>query len=640
MVPIGLYVRIRVAMHRYDRDWFSSPLKVHILLRLGVVALVASALLLVVFFNAYQRQLENERSHTSLGFNLFLQAALENAMLKRDVPGLADIVSRLGNQPGMRQVLILNPQGEVRFASQPDLLGQQLPHLVPTTLLAKPHAEFAVAEDGGSVLRSINPVRNKAPCAGCHGAASVQPVNGILVVDYDATELRQQAWVSAALFTAACLGVLLFSLAVLWYILSRKVLEPVAALSLASADLEAGRLDGRVVVKGEDELAQLGNCFNSMASRIEIQMDQLRAQQQYLQNVLDSLPDGIRVIRVSDMSVVMANHAYCQQLGVTPEAVLGSPCYASSHHRDEPCIPTMVVCPLHALKEKGDSLKATHNHVRADGNLFPVEIHAALVSIEQEGRSQDYIVESVRDLSQAARISQSQRLSELGLLAAGIAHEIHNPLASVKLGVQGLSRDIRADRCSLDMVVDYLGLIDSEIDKCVVVTRRLLLLSRTPVENPRIVDVGTALDDAVRLLDYDAKARGIEQELELSPESLRVLADEGELRMVFLNLLQNAHHAMPDGGKLIGKVSRVDSRAMIEIIDTGEGIEPEILSRIFDPFFSNRADQVAGTGLGLTIVKNIIECCRGSIEVESTRNQGTLFRVRLPLADAEGMADL
>lgn len=625
-------------MHRYDRDWFSSPLKVYILLRLGVVALVASVLLLVVFFNAYQRQLESERSHTSLGFNLFLQAALENAMLKRDVPGLADIVSRLGNQPGMRKVLILNPQGEVRFASQPDLLGQQLPHLVPTTLLAQPYAEFTVAEDGGSVLRSINAVRNKPPCAGCHGAASVQPVNGILVVDYDATELRQQAWVSAALFTAACLGVLLFSLAVLWYILSRKVLAPVAALSRASADLEAGRLDGRVEVKGEDELAQLGSCFNRMASRIEIQMDQLRAQQQYLQNVLDSLPDGVRVIRVSDMCVVMANHAYCQQLGVTPEDALGSPCYASSHHREESCIPTLVVCPLHALKKKGESLKATHNHVRADGSLFPVEIHAALVSIEQEGRCQDYIVESVRDLSQVARISQGQRLSELGLLAAGIAHEIHNPLASVKLGVQGLSRDIGAGRCTLDLVVDYLGLIDSEIDKCVLVTRRLLLLSRTPVENPPIVDVCTALDDAVRLLDYDARTRRIEQVLELFPEPLRVLADEGELRMVFLNLLQNAHHAMPDGGRLVGRVTRSGAQVVIEIVDTGEGIEPEILPQIFDPFFSNRADQVAGTGLGLTIVKNIIERCRGSIEVESVRNQGALFRVRLPLADAEGAA--
>ncbi|MDQ5960189.1 MAG: hypothetical protein QG592_1271, partial [Pseudomonadota bacterium] len=94
-----------------------SPLKRHILIRLLLAASLLSALLLVVFLTAYRSQMVGERSRASLGFNLLLQAALENAMLKRDVPGLADIVARLGSQPGIRSVMILNPQGEVRFAS-------------------------------------------------------------------------------------------------------------------------------------------------------------------------------------------------------------------------------------------------------------------------------------------------------------------------------------------------------------------------------------------------------------------------------------------------------------------------------------------------------------------------------------------
>jgi len=93
-----------------------GSLKRDVLVRLALVAAGVSLLMLALFLAAYRGQLEKERSHASLGFNLLLQAALENAMLKRDVPGLADIVGRLGEQPGIRGVMILNPQGEVRFA--------------------------------------------------------------------------------------------------------------------------------------------------------------------------------------------------------------------------------------------------------------------------------------------------------------------------------------------------------------------------------------------------------------------------------------------------------------------------------------------------------------------------------------------
>ena len=108
-----------------------SPLKRRILTRLLIAASILSALLAAVFLTVYRGQLVAERSRASLGFNLLLQAALENAMLKRDVPGLAEIVTRLGTQSGIHGVMILNPAGDIRFASAPDKLGLRLPGLVP-----------------------------------------------------------------------------------------------------------------------------------------------------------------------------------------------------------------------------------------------------------------------------------------------------------------------------------------------------------------------------------------------------------------------------------------------------------------------------------------------------------------------------
>ena len=608
----------------------SRSLERDLLMRLGIAALAASFLLLVVFFLAYRIQLQDERANASLGVNLLLQASLENAMLKRDVPGLAEIVRRLGDQPGIRRVMILNPGGEVRFASDAQSLGHRLPELVAVVPGTGPGAEFVRDALGEEMLRSINPVRNKPPCEGCHGSVGAQPVNGILVVDYDAREIRRKAWLGAAALSLAGLGVLVLMLGLLWRLLHRRVLLPVARLSEASAAIEAGRLDQHVSIEGGDELAALAGRFNRMAGRISEQMAEIRTHEAYLQQVLDGLPDGVRVIDVVDKRIVLANRAYCRLHGENLGAVIGQPCFSSSHRRETACIGTMVVCPIAECRNEGDMLKATHRHQCADGRALHVEVHAARIGIGDKA----YVVESIRDLSEVARISHEQRVSELGLLAAGVAHEIHNPLASIRLVVQGLLREIGTGVSDPGKVGQYLGLVDGEIDNCITVTRRLLLLSRQPESRRQLVDVVAAIDDALRLLDYDAQARGVRQEFRPPSSPIHVMADEGEVRMILLNLLQNAHHAMPEGGVVTVRAEVRDNEVTIEVADSGCGIPAEYLEHIFDPFFSRRADEVTGTGLGLTIVRNIVERFGGGIDVDSVVGEGTKFMVRLPLASA------
>ncbi|MDS4076827.1 MAG: ATP-binding protein [Candidatus Accumulibacter sp.] len=606
----------------------------HVLVRLFVVVGSLSLVMLVILVLTYRSRIESERSRASLGVNMLLQAALENAMLKRDVPGLRDIVDRLGRVPGIRQVTILNPVGEVRFCSQPAQIGQQRPELLPPAGETAAWSEFAIGTDGADVLRSVNAVANREPCVVCHGPLASHPVNGILVVDYDAEGIRRQAWYGAALFGAAGLVLLALSLGMLWQTLRRRVIEPVADLAAVSGDLEQGHFERRTHIPGNDELAVLGRRFNRMADRLDEQMHQLRQQETFLQSLLDGLPDAVRVIRCRDMRIILANAAYRQQLGLATDNVCGQACHASSHGREEPCVPTLVRCPVRELHSTGATLKCTHRHRRADGCGFQVEVHAERIDIDYEGQIEPLIIESIRDLSDAAQVSHEQRLSELGLLAAGVAHEIHNPLASIRMGVQGLARDIENGRCTFSDVGGYLTLIDGEIDKCIAVTRRLLLLSRTPENRLQVVDISLALDDTIRLLEYDARSKGIEQKIEAPVNPVRVLGDDSELRMVFLNLLQNGHHAMTPGGRLTARISETPGWACVEIIDQGHGIEAENLPHIFEPFFSRRADGLAGTGLGLTIVKNIVERHQGRIDVASAIGQGTTFSVWLPLAEA------
>ena len=276
-------------------------------------------------------------------------------------------------------------------------------------------------------------------------------------------------------------------------------------------------------------------------------------------------------------------------------------------------------------------MNCRHRHRAAGGREFPVEVHAVLVERSGSAGRERLIVESTSALSEVARLSQEQRLSELGLLAAGIAHEIHNPLGSMRLAIEGLLRNIRHGNADQQRICSYLEMMNAEIDRCTGVTQRLLLLSRLPQQQAQIVSLNKAVNDTLQLLDFDARSHGIVQHEDLATDDLRVLADDSDLRMVVLNLVQNAHHAMPDGGSLTVSSRAEGKLAVIEVRDTGVGIPPAMIDNIFDPFFSHRADGEGGTGLGLAICKAIVERYAGTIEVSSVPGQGAAFSVRLPL---------
>lgn len=602
--------------------------------------LLASLVFLVLFIQFYHRQLSQERGNASAQVNRLLQVSLENAMLKRDLPGLHDIVDRLGTQPGIASVRILNPNLEVRFASDPAAEDSRLsyadlgcPHCTgPAGRALAASTQLVTTEGGREVLRSVNPIENRAPCKGCHGEASAHPVNGILVVDHDASGIRGQAMKAAAAMSGAGLLVVLMGLGSVWLVLKRQVLEPVAALDQASRSLAAGDLKARVgLAKGKgDELADLCRNFNGMAETIERGVKEIAGKEAFLQALIDTVPDGVRVID-ADYKVVMVNGSYARQAGTAQ--LTGVPCYLI-HGRSERCPPTLITCPFHAIRADNDPIKYIHRHVKGDGSEVHVETTAARLTLEKDGRPEVYVIEAIRDLEQQVKYSQEQRLSEIGQLAAGVAHEIYNPLASVRLGLQAVLRRDKAAARLDPSTLDYLTMVDGEVEKCIRVTKRLLDLSQVPSQNVQLVSFSTVVPEVLSLLSYEAEQSKVEIGIDFGGEDLRVLATDSELRMLVLNLAQNAFHAMPKGGKLKVWGRERDGRVVVRFTDTGVGIGPEALPQIFDPFYSRRADGVPGTGLGLTICKAIVARYQGGIAVESTLGEGTTFSLDFPAAGA------
>jgi len=613
------------------RNWIAARLGRKFTFFLAVELLTASVVFLALFLWLYSLQLEKERGQASAQVNSLLQMALENAMLKRDLDGLRDIIYYLGHQENIRRVTIINPQGEVRFSSLPETVNDQMP--VAPQDLASVRTRFLVDEFGSEVLRSTNPVHNREPCNRCHGPVEEHPVNGILIVDYDAANIRKAAEQGALLLIGSGGLVVVLVMLGVWWMLKHHVLRPVWLLRDAALSFGRGDLDRRAALPGQDELSELGRSFDAMAANLKDSMETVRRQEAFLQTVIDTVPDGIRVID-EEFRIVKANRVYCEQVGAPREQVVGALCYASSHQRSERCPATYVTCPLVEVFCDRKPLKCMHRHKTVDGLEFPVEVHAAPLELA-DGRV--LVIEAIRNLSADIRFSHEQKLSALGQLAAGVAHEIRNPLASVRLALQGSLRLAEQGEVDAGEMSNYLRLVDGQIDKCIDVTDRLLRLSANTAAERQLVSVNTVMTETLSLLAWEANSDHVEILTELDPAEPRVLANDGELRMVVLNLVQNAFHAMPKGGKLVVGCREVQGENKGEVHmtfrDDGVGISLENLPKIFDPFFSQRANGIQGTGLGLTICRSIIEGMGGEIAVRSTLGAGTRFTVVLPAAD-------
>lgn len=598
--------------------------------------LIVSLVFLGGFVALYRSSLQAERTQAAEKVGLLLQASLENAMLKRDIAGLSDIVDRLGALDDIVSVMILNPNGDARFASRKERLGRRFDPLVgdlcPDCRMRPDHGIDATAfmRDGDrEILRSVKTVHNREPCSQCHGPVATHPVNGILVIDHAAEGLREDAVRSAALFAGSG-GIVLMSLIVgTWFMLRRNVTRPVARLATVSRALESGDLSARVGAVGRDEIAELGRSFDRMADHLGTSLGDVQEREDFLQAVLDAVPDGIRVVD-EDYRIIRANRAYCTQTGLLASEVIGKPCHLISHGRREPCVSTLVACPLVVLDEPGAAIKFNDRHRSGENEEIAVEVAAAALTLADHDGVRRVVVEAVRDLEALAMVSHEQKLSEIDQLATGVAHEIRNPLTSIGLGLRAAMSDL--DHGEDREARAALGLIEPEIERCLGITSSLLKLSAPSGSRYDLILVDEIVGEVVSLLAYEAESRGVRIEFELEP-GLRVIASDSEMRMVIINLAQNALHAMVRGG-LLTVTSRRDGTAIeIVVADTGVGIRPEDLDRIFLPFWSRRADGVRGTGLGLAICRNIARRSGGTLAAASTPGRGSQFTLRLPDAD-------
>jgi len=409
----------------------------------------------------------------------------------------------------------------------------------------------------------------------------------------------------------------------------------------AIAVLALGRKDSDEPFNSED-LALLTAVAGQVATAIEngrlyrqlhLKAEELGRMREFNENILESLDDGLAVFD-EDEQIVRWNAALEAFYGVTRADAVGrrlSDVFdqqfveALRSERDEnPLGTTLFKVPL--VSRVAASEDGTVARLLVNATVVPLQTHGASDLVSGTILLLENITERVR-LEEQLQISE--KMASIGLLAAGVAHEVNTPLTGISSYTQMLLENADAE----DPKTQILEKIERQTFRAAKIVNGLLTLSRpgTPGGERSTVDLNAVVNDVYTLLEHQFEVGRIKVRRELAQEPVLVHGIEHQLQQVFLNLFLNARDAMPRGGWLTVSTRSDGASAVAEVADTGSGIPPEQLARIYDPFFTTKAIG-RGTGLGLSISYGIVREHEGTIRCDSSVGQGTRFTLSLPVS--------
>jgi PAS domain S-box-containing protein len=409
---------------------------------------------------------------------------------------------------------------------------------------------------------------------------------------------------------------------------------PCAAKESTIAVLALGRKETGEPLSSED-MALLAAVAGQIATALEnarlyrqlhIKAGELDRMRAFNENILESLADGLLVLDLTD-TIVRWNRALERLYGIRSVDAVGQ--------RLEHIFETPFVEALRAARRDapgGTTLSRVPVQGRDDRGLI---VNAALAPLRAAAGETTVTVGTiviVEDITARVRLEEqlqiSEKMASIGLLAAGVAHEVNTPLTGISSFTQMLLEGADPE----DPRTRLLEKIERQTFRAAKIVNGLLTLARpasvsTGDRGP--VDLNAVVGDVVSLLEHQFELHRVKVRREISETAVVVSGMEHKLQQVFLNLFLNAKDAMPRGGWLTIATRLDGDRAVVEVADTGSGIPSEHIARIYDPFFTTKAIG-QGTGLGLSITYGIVREHDGAIDCDSTVGQGTRFRVTLP----------
>jgi two-component system, NtrC family, sensor kinase len=362
--------------------------------------------------------------------------------------------------------------------------------------------------------------------------------------------------------------------------------------------------------------------------------NELKRSNAFLRNLIMSSVDGVIA---ADMKgrILIFNAAASQVSGYSIEEALTS-LNIRNFYPEDGARDIMRKLRSDDFGGKGKLVATEVECLAKDGSPVPIRLSAAIVyEGDQEVATVGFFYDLREKIAMESRLQktqlqllQAEKMSSLGKLAAGVAHQLNNPLGGITLYAQLMLEEYPLEEAA----VQDLTRIIQDAERCRNTVKELLEFARQTRQEIRLNDINHALSQTLYLLENQTTFHNIEIARDLDPDLPKVPSDIQQLNHVFMNIILNAAEAMEGSGRLTveTRLSEDGEKARIRISDTGPGIPPDVMAHIFDPFFTTK-EQGKGTGLGLSMVYGIIEEHKGKVKVQSRPGEGATFIVELPL---------
>ncbi|MBI5562789.1 MAG: response regulator [Deltaproteobacteria bacterium] len=492
-------------------------------------------------------------------------------------------------------------------------------------------------QDGVPLFVYLQPIEKKPGCRNCHipdeGARGILVIRTPLDGMYAALARGRNRWMLAGLLSVAAGGMLLSVL------IRRSVTGPIrrnVEVIKAIADGTNG-MGERLTARSGDEIGYLASAFNEMLDTLERRQEDNRKllelatnSREEFQATFDAIQDMIS-IHDRDRRILKVNRALADKLGSTPEAIVGRRCSEIFYCRETP----RASCPHERTFDKREAASD-----EVDDMCFEGTYQVTTFPIVNDGgevwASVHYVRDVTREKLMRDQLFHAEKLSSVGKLVAGIAHELNNPLMGI-MGFSQLLMDMQGDRPVAE-AKDRLRRIYNESVRTAKIVQNLLAFARSKQSEREWHDVNDIIRQTVDLREYSMRTNNIAISLDLESGIPRTMVDIYQMQQVFINIMNNAEDAIvaAKGRGRIDIKTRRGKRRNIEIsfADDGPGVPKAVIRKVFDPFFTTK-EVGKGTGLGLSISHGIITEHGGAIGIDSPEAGGAVVSIELPIVERE-----
>jgi two-component system, sporulation sensor kinase A len=444
-----------------------------------------------------------------------------------------------------------------------------------------------------------------------------------IVAQVPVDEIYKPYWTfQKSLWTLSLITFILLSTLTALY--AKQIITPIRRLYLAVDQVAKGDYYQQIDKIDSTEIGKLSSRFNEMTryireSKISLKLkeEQLKEQKEFLRKMIDMNPSYVYAID-KEGRFTLVNESFAKLLGTKIQYLPGKKMDDFKFN-----IESDIVRVLNGMEKTGEGLVLEEEFRDSEGNIRWVEtVKLPIFSPNHEVDQILFVSTDITERKQAEELlRKSEKLAVVGELAAGVAHEIRNPLTSLKGFMYLLKEENKGNGI-------YFKIMESELERIDLIVNEFLTLGKPQIMNFQQKDVSVLLKDIMTLLDAQAALNNVKMIPEFEPNIPLLQCDENQLKQVFINIIKNAIEAMPNGGTIKIQAKMQENSLVIRVIDQGCGIPKDRIDKLGEPFYSTKEK---GTGLGLMVSYKIIEAHNGKIKIKSEVEKGTVVSIIFPM---------